>query len=114
MLARQQRNFGTAQNPLFNRCSGTDPATIITVGALHAIYLGVMKDLCREIIWLCINSGLCGVGAIEDTMAATCLVLKHELLQFYKRFHDTVFDPPNLTQISDITPKMLDSITENT
>ena len=48
------------RNPLFSEELARDPVDSMTVDPLHCLYLGVMKDWCRYVLWTMIMSHLWG------------------------------------------------------
>ena len=38
-------------NPVFAKGLGTQPARVLVVDSLHALYLGVMLVFCRSLVW---------------------------------------------------------------
>jgi hypothetical protein len=97
------------RNPLFWSGTGVTPTRCITTDTLHCFYLGVLKVWCTQAVWLLLESDVYGhMGTAEERMASAVLVLRAALMRFYKQRHR---DHPTeqLTQLSDLTPKMLGS-----
>ena len=97
------------RNPLFWSGTGVTPTRCITTDTLHCFYLGVLKVWCTQAVWLLLESDVYGhMGTAEERLASAVLVLRAALMRFYKQRHR---DHPTeqLTQLSDLTPKMLGS-----
>jgi hypothetical protein len=60
----------------------------LTVDAMHCLYLGVMQQFCKHLIWLMISSGMWGrTGTNEETLETAILACRFELGNFFKRRH---------------------------
>jgi hypothetical protein len=95
------------RNPLFNRRVGMEVQRILTVDALHALYLGVMLVFCRHGVWLLIESGLFGrAGTEEENIQIAVMVFKSHLKRFYKAWHER-HPSKVLTRVNDVTAKMV-------
>jgi hypothetical protein len=93
------------RNPLFCNLLGMSPKRSLTIDALHALYLGVMKSWCVAALWYILLSGMYGaIGTAEENLAAALLGLRHDLMQWYK---DSSGEFPYLTRLSDLTAKMI-------
>ena len=93
--------------PLFSVPAGLDPTTVLTVDALHSLYLGVMKDLCRDAVWHIIPSNLWGApGGREEHLANVVACCRHELQGFYAR-RQRANPEEGLTRIPRLTQKRL-------
>jgi hypothetical protein len=98
------------RNPLFQRDVGMAPASSLTVDELHANHLGVMKAWCKVAIWALIVAGIYGgVGTGDENTQVAVLVLRHRLMAWYK---ETRSVNPGLTQLSDLTIKMIGSASD--
>ena len=101
------------RNPIFDDSLGTDLSTTATIDSLHAVYLGVMKDFCCQAIWWVLLAGLWSpLGTLEEVVETTVVTFKHELHAFYRRYHAQHFDMAKLTEVHDVTQKMLGSNTD--
>ena len=97
------------RTPFLDAELGTDPSTCLIVDTLHALYLGVFQVWCRIAIWFLIESGIFGaLGTHEEQHASTVLLLRHQLMAWYKARH-AAMPTENLTRLTDLTVKMLGS-----
>ena len=95
------------RNPLFDRALGITPNNSVTIDVLHCIYLGVMLSWCRFVIWALITRRTwVNRGTADENLELSCLAIKHELKNFYKR-HRTNRPLDNLTHISTFSKKLL-------
>jgi hypothetical protein len=95
------------RNPLFCAVLGMTPRRSLAVDELHALNLGVLNDFARMALWFLISSNIFGnVGAAEENMQVAVLALRHELHRWYKEVKGRY---PGLTEVSDLTVKMLGS-----
>ena len=93
--------------PLFCQELGLSPQRSLTVDLLHAAYLGVFKIWCRVALWFLILSGAFGnIGTVEETIQTAVLVLRHDLMEWYKARH-RINPKEGLTRLSDLTVKMI-------
>jgi hypothetical protein len=73
---------------LFSQELGISPERTLTVDAMHCLYLGVMQQFCKHLIWLMISSGMWGrTGTNEETLETAVLACRFELGNFFKRRH---------------------------
>ena len=95
------------RNPIFDRSIGVTPRRSLSVGLLHALYLGVLHTWCRTSIWKLIERGAYGhVGTQPELIAIAANVIRSNLMIFYGKYQE---DHPlsNLTRVSDLTPSMI-------
>ena len=89
---------------------GITPSRTICVDTLHAYYLGPVLVACMRVMWVMIRAGIWAPGIAQSDEAANnvyvALLLKQDLFAFYKEWKTT--NPgQKLTEVSDITPKMI-------
>ena len=89
---------------------GITPSRTICVDTLHANYLGPVLVVCMRVMWVMIRAGIWAPGIAQSEEAANnvyvALLLKQDLFAFYKEWKTT--NPgQKLTEVSDITPKMI-------
>ena len=96
------------RNPLFNMATGVTRHRCLTVDLLHALYLGIMKTFACHCIWFLLLSGKFGNngGNSEERLESARLAVVHRLFQWYKARHQS-HPQENLTQVYDLTRKML-------
>ena len=93
--------------PLFWTGGGIDPATSVTVDLLHALYLGTMKDLCRETIWCIILAGVWGgSGTLDEVSNSAVTVARHQLHAFYRKRQAT-HPYESITRIPRLSLKLI-------
>lgn len=95
------------RNPIFDRSIGVTPRRSLSVGLLHALYLGVLHTWCKTSIWKLIESGAYGhVGTQPELIAIAANVIRSNLMIFYGKYQK---DHPlsNLTRVSDFVPSMI-------
>ena len=96
------------RNPLFDDEVGLSVHEGLTIDPLHALYLGVMKDLLMWLIWTLIDDGFWGYwGTADETLDRVVSVVMAELSSFYKRWDQSHPDSAPLTRLSTLTAKML-------
>lgn len=104
---RSNESNARHRNPIFSERVGIQPETSLTVDALHAVYLGCMKDFCRHLCWILIMGSIWRVHSTQEQIVEHGVsVLKYELRAWYRRRHRT-HPREKLTRINDLTPKML-------
>jgi len=96
------------RNPLFKDSAVTGLRfTSLTTDLLHALYLGVMNRYCAVALWHVLDSNIFGAaGTAEENLQVAVLLLKAQLMDFYKEHHRQHPTKP-LTRISDLTVKMV-------
>ena len=79
----------------------------LAIDTLHCVHLGVFQRFCAGFLWLCIEKNAFAVAAasLEDRRNATVLIIREDLTRFYQHF--LAVKGKQLTQISELTPKML-------
>ncbi len=96
------------RNPLFASSAITGLGlSSLTVDLLHALYLGVMNRYCAVVLWFLFSSEMFGiVGTAEENLQTPVLIIKSQLMAFYKDFQR---DNPSrvLTRVGDLTTKMV-------
>ena len=100
------------RNPIFIQELGITPTRNLVWDAMHAIYLGIMNTLCKNIVWLLLSSDtLATVGTQDERIAAAIVWLDSDLDKFYKsraKTHRT----ENLTRITAFTSKTVCTVSE--
>ena len=101
------------RNPLINIALGVTICRTFTVDSLHCLYLGPMMLWCRYVLWQLLLSRLWGQGNnLSEVVAISAAVLKNKLLAWYKVYRRA--NPTrNLTELSDMTVKMLGTAAEH-
>jgi hypothetical protein len=100
------------RNPLFNDATGLSPKRSMTIDTLHALYLGVLNTWAKTATWFLLVSGLFGnLHYADENLRAAVMVLRNSLVAWYKQRRA---DHPHesLTEISDLTVKMVGSRNE--
>ena len=95
------------RNPIFAEDLGTQPARVLVVDSLHALYLGVMLVFCRSLVWKMIEDGFWGSHGTKDEIlqrAGTCI--RSELKHFYHVYHEE-HPLENLTKVHKFSFKKL-------
>ena len=89
------------RNPLFLPELGTSPEAVMTIDSLHTVYLGVMKDLARDMAWLAMENGCFGgrFSTMQETLEVAALAIKHRLQLFYRARRQSGLHSQNLTEI---------------
>ena len=105
---RQQRDTLTRhRNPLFDQELGITVHRSLSIGTLHAVYLGVMQSFCKHVVWAFLLSGAWGgVGSQDEVIEIGLQIFGQYLSDWYsarKRSHPEEV----LTHISDVTRKMV-------
>ena len=95
------------RNPLFLDSLGIGVHSM-AIDVLHTVHLGVMQRFCCVVLWLCISQNAFRVPAraLDETVAATCLIIREQLTRFYATYA-RMHPAHRLTEIQDITPQML-------
>jgi hypothetical protein len=107
---RSDDSLARHRNPLFCPELGLTPNQCLTTDTLHAMYFGPMKSWCTAALWFIVLSGFYGViGTVAENTAAALLAMRHDLMQWYKA---SAVEFPNLTRLSDLTPKMVGTRTQ--
>ena len=76
------------RNPICSHTLGTTPDKVLTVDTLHAVYLGTMQLLCKEVMWLLSMAGKFGVRAtMVEQITSACLSIRAHLKSFYRARH---------------------------
>ena len=97
------------RNPLFCDATGLSPKRAMTIDTLHALYLGVLNTWAKTAVWYLLLSGIFGhLHYADENLRAAVLVLRNSLIAWYKQRRA---DHPHesLTEISDLTVKMVGS-----
>ena len=95
------------RNPIFDPRFGVWPSRAMTVDALHALYLGVMKQFCCTAVWFLLSNSLWGqVGTTEESLSIAVLALRHSLMVWYRQRHQQ-HPTERLTRVGSLTRKML-------
>ena len=97
------------RNPLFCVATGLSPKRSMTIDTLHALYLGVLNVWAKTAMWFLLMSGCFGhLHYADENLRAAVLVLRNSLMAWFKQRRA---DHPheNLTEISDLTVKMVGS-----
>lgn len=100
------------RNPLFDIEIGATPYRCLTEDTLHCLYLGTMHAYTRHAVWSLLSSGIWGrVGTRDEELLVAVECFKHELHLWYKARRRSHPDEV-LTQVSDVTMKMVGSPTD--
>jgi hypothetical protein len=94
------------RNPLFTAELGLLPSVCLTIDTMHCLYLGVFEKWCSVAIWALLRSGCyANVGAAEENLTTSVIVLRRLLMQWYEARHRA---RPNegLARLHDLTVKM--------
>ena len=93
------------RSPLLCDELGLSPHDSLTVDPLHALFLGVMTDYCRHVIWRFLTIGVWGrVGAMEEQIKIAIIGLRHDLHGFYRRWRQERPHEP-LTHVANMSAK---------
>ena len=96
------------RNPIWDPRLGIMPSTSLVVDTLHTLDLGVMKNYCAYMMWFLINSGVWGQGrATESEQVLVAVGQIRKMLLVWYGVHHTAFPNDRLTQLQDLTIKML-------
>ena len=94
------------RNPLFTAELGLLPSVCLTIDTMHCLYLGVFKKWCSVAIWALLRSGCyANVGAAEENLTTSVIVLRRLLMQWYEARH-RARPSEGLTRLHDLTVKM--------
>jgi hypothetical protein len=77
---RPEREFITRhRNPMFDIEIGLTPHRTLTVDALHCLYLGVLLDVCKAIVWWLIVNGKWGaIGTLFEQVQVAAMRIRHD------------------------------------
>lgn len=100
---RSEEGLTRHRNPVFSEDIGTEPGRVLTVDALHSIYLGVMRVYCRITMWALLNAGIYGANPNSE---ASLLALRHRLMTWYRRYDAAHRERP-VTRMGDLTRGMI-------
>ena len=77
---RPEREFMTRhRNPMFDIELGLTPSRSLTVDTLHCLYLGVLLDVCKVIVWWLIEHGKWGVvGTLYEQVQVAAMRIRYE------------------------------------
>ena len=107
-------NISRHDNPMMQEEFGLEPTRALTIDALHALNLGVIKIWCRVAVWLVLTSGIYGdVGTAEESLRIAVLAFRAALLSWYKTRH-SARPSEKLTRVNDFTVKMIGTRNEPT
>jgi hypothetical protein len=95
------------RNPIFDRSLGVTPTRSLSVGLLHAFYLGILNTWCKVTIWKLIMRGAYGwVGRMDESITIAVVAIRNALMNFYRDYQRR-FPKSNLTRVNDFTTSMI-------
>ena len=96
------------RNPLYDAELGVAPETHNTVDALHSVFLGVLKDFARDMLWAALGSDIWGTtGTFEEHLETALIAFMSELNRLYRGRVESGLHSSNLTQVQSFTTKMV-------
>ena len=110
---RSQETLCLHRFPLWDEDLGITPGRVLCLDLLHTLYLGVMLNFCRLLLWKLLLSGRWGMtaGTGHEALIVAVMCLRHELFSWYtsrRRSHPQ----ENLTELSDLVPNMFGSMAD--